>query len=174
MYAGAPRPTRFGEGAAKGWCLIDVQRGAPPVIEHRRSAYRELITISASWYGEVVGPRGESLEPVNDFMVSDGGPKLDLDFPHGASMKLSYDVDESERRAAAAQAELVKEQWLSRGAHSVKLDPQINTVHRVRSEAIQKAKTTTERLHAYWGVRDATPGRSKQILSKLNDLETTS
>ena len=174
VYAGAPRPTRFGEEAAKGWCLIDVQRGAPPVIEHRRSAYRELITVSASWYGEVVGSGGESLEQVNDFQVDDDGLDLDLDFPSGASMKLSYDVDESERRAAGARAEQVKEQWLERGAHSVKLDPQINTVHRVRSEAIQKAKTTTDRLHAYWGVRDAKPGRSKQILSKLNDLETTS
>ncbi|NIR28670.1 MAG: hypothetical protein GWN84_04990, partial [Gammaproteobacteria bacterium] len=45
VYAGAPRPTRFGEEADKGYCIIDVAEGA--TIEHVKSYYRPLVTVRA-------------------------------------------------------------------------------------------------------------------------------
>lgn len=157
VYAGAPRPTRFGEEAPKGYCLVDVERGEAPVIEHRRAPYRELVTFS-------VGPwSADMAAAVAVRCIEDAG--------QGSAIRVQYEVDESQRRQDAEWADDLRACLLKRGAHSVKLDPRVTTTHRVRSEEIRTARTVAERIRAYWSARGGEPARAEHIRSKLSTLE---
>ena len=163
VYAGAPRPTRFGEDAPKGYCLIDVERGKPAKIEHRRTPYRPMVTIGAAW-----GAKLERLTTEEDPSDTEWWTP-----PRGTALRLHYSVSEENRRAAATQAAEIKNLWLDAGAHSVALDPKVTTVHRTRSIEITTARTTSDRVRAYWKVRGAEPARAPQLLAKLEGLEQT-
>jgi exonuclease SbcD len=89
-YPGAPRQTTFGEEGPKGYCLVEINAGEAPTIEHRRSPHRELITIVGEWR--------------DGAMVWTGRPDI---VPTDAFVRLKYAVPESDRvQAAAAAAEL--------------------------------------------------------------------
>jgi hypothetical protein len=94
-----------------------------------------------------------------------------MDIPKGASVRLQYDVGESNRTKASEDAEATRQMCLNAGARSVKLDPRITATTRVRSEKIRTAKTTAEKIEALWEARGERPERSRQILDKLTVLE---
>lgn len=170
-YSGSVRQVTFGESPPRGYCLVDVERGEKPVIEHRQAPGRELITVEAQWVGTELGPFGESIEEINE-LWTEGGPLDKLEsVPSGAIVRLKYHVSDSDRKQAAKQAERAMQRWLDAGVHSVKLDPQVKVTYRVRSEAIQKARTNEERLEAWWGDTSNRPKREKQIKDKLRELE---
>lgn len=171
-YPGSPRATAFGQDDdPKGYSLVEVARGAEPRIEHRVGPARRLVTVEAAWYGEVTGAFGESRERINHMLCGDGSSPNDLAVS-GAAMRLVYHVEESERRAGAEAADRIKSAWIAAGARTVKLDPRIETVHRsVRCEAIREAKSTADRVRAYWTSRLQLPARADSILAKLGEIE---
>ena len=156
VYAGAPRPTRFGEESAKGYCLVGVERDRPPIIEHRRAPYRQLVTLRGEW--------------------SDANPDV-LCFPNattaarGSAFRLVYDTPQDKRGQADVIARAIRDDLLASGAHSVRLDPRVTAIHRVRSETIREARTTADRVRALWAARGEEPSRAVQILEKLSGME---
>lgn len=152
-YAGSYRPTTFGQDESKGYSIVTVEKGEPPKVEHRRAPYRPMITHTIKWLGD-------SLEiPMAASSV-------------GSAVRLVWEVDESNRAKARADAEEIKAGMLRDGIHSVKLDQKISTVHRVRSEEISKARTNTDRIEAWWAARGDRPERAAQMLDKLGELES--
>ncbi len=160
-YAGSPRQCTFGEEGPKGYCLVDVERGREPRIEHRRGPGRDLVTIEAVW-----DPEKDSLRPEG------GGLIEDEPVEPGEAIRLMYAVCEDHKCRAAKQADTARERWISSGAHSVKLDARVIATHRVRSEEIREARTNTDRLAALWASRGSKPGRAEQIIGKLSQLES--
>lgn len=163
VYAGSPRQTNFGESLPKGHCIIDVERGKPPVIEHRQAPGRELVTVRAHMRDNLLC-EAESGSP-----LTDGAGIFTADLE--PIVRLVYEVEESQRHDAAAQADSWRKMWIGSGVHSVKLDARTITTTRVRSEAIREARTNEDRLRAYWEARQETPDRAEAILAKLATLE---
>jgi exonuclease SbcD len=158
VYAGSPRQCVFGENNKKGHCIIDVQRGKLPVIEHRKAPGRELITVDAEWEDNALSTEAGLLD------------KLEA-VQKGTIVRLKYHVPDGDRGQAAEQAERAKQRWLEAGAHSVTLDQRIEATYRVRSEAIREARTNEDRLDAWWGSIGQRPDREKQIKEKLGEIE---
>lgn len=161
-YAGSPRQCNFGEDGPKGYCLVDVEPGKPPVIKHQQSNCRKLITVEAAWHLD----RGH-LEGENSLRI-EGEPTP----PLGAAVRLVYSVSDANRAAARLQDEEAKRLWLSAGVHSVIIDARTISTVRVRSEEIRTTTTTAEKLHAYWNTRGEVPSRADAITSKLALLES--
>lgn len=154
VYAGSPRQTTFGEDKKKGYCLIDVGRGRPPIIEHIQAPGRELVTLSA-----VIGEDGS---------VVSAGSKWPV--PDSAIVRLRYDATESQHKMVDEAMRRYAEIDLK--GRQVKMDPRIRATTRVRSESMSKASTNAQRLDAWWGeALDKAPPRCKQVLSKLSEIE---
>ena len=165
-YGGATRQCTFGEDDMKGYCLVDVEREKPPVIEHRRAPGRGLHTIEAAWPIEA-SPAGHV-----GMLVSDGDVPIEQEpIMAGDIYRLQYAVAESNKTAAAEQASRAMAAWLEAGAHAVKLDPKVIPTTRMRSQEIVTARTTVEKLHALHESRKSVPLRINQIESKLAKLE---
>jgi DNA repair exonuclease SbcCD nuclease subunit len=169
-YAGSPRPTAFpaytGSPRSHGYCLVDVRRGQAPEITHRRTPYRELVTIEASWDTDVGALQGEVGLPLVQVSVSAIA---------GASVRLKYAVTDGHRAAAAEMADQARRAWMDAGAHAVKIDAQTVPTYRLRSTKIQQAQTTADRLRAYWDERGNAPAAADatRLLTKLGELEET-
>jgi exonuclease SbcD len=166
-YAGSPRQTTFGQDALKGYCLVDVERGRPPAIEHRKAPGRELHTIEAAWPVDA-SPAGH----VGILVSESDVPVEEEPVRPGDIYRLTYSVGEDHRQQAAEQADRAKQQWLAAGAHSVKLDPRVTPTYRTRCKAIREARTNGDRVQAWWTSRDGRPPRAAVMLDKLAELET--
>jgi exonuclease SbcD len=151
-YAGAPRQTNFGEEGGKGYSLVTLERGKAPVIEHRPVPSRQLVTITGKWADGAFSAEGEGS-------------------PRGKAVRLTYEVDEAQRVQVSAAAAETREALLAGGAHSVTLDPRMTPASRVRCEAIRTARTTAEKLNAYWTAQGHKPDRAEAITEKLGQLE---
>jgi exonuclease SbcD len=159
-YAGSPRQMTFGEDQLKGYQLVDVQRGKDPRIEFRASPARELVNVNLEWDAETAKLRPDA-----------GEDEAAMANVAGRAIRLRYEVQETSRAQAGEQADALRKTWLESGAHSVKIDATVISTTRVRAEAVAKAKTTAEKLDAYWTAREQRPEREPQILLKLRDLE---
>jgi DNA repair exonuclease SbcCD nuclease subunit len=153
-YAGSPRQTTFGQDTDKGYVLFDLSNGELQYID---APGRRLHTAELSWDGGEL--RGDTVD-------LESGQTL-----VGQSVRIRYTVDSSEAAMAMAEAEKLREKMLAQGAHAVKLEPTVNTTHRVRSEEIQYASTNADRIRAWWSSRNETPARSEHIIAKLGELE---
>lgn len=162
VYAGSPRQMTFGEDATKGYCLVEVSRGSQPSITHIKAPGRELVTIEGGWMPDLGRLTTENDDDETAWWV----PKQP-----GYAMRLVYSVFEENRQAAAEQAEQLKKMWLDAGAHSVKIDARTIATHRIRSEAIEAALSTADKLRSLWTHRGQSPDRSEAILAKLTQLE---
>jgi exonuclease SbcD len=163
-YAGSPRPTAFGQEGPHGYTLIDVDRGRAPVRQFRQAPYRPMVTIEGEWIPYTTN--GADLIDVNIFDWSGA------DCEPGAAVRLQYTVSEDQRVAAGNEAERAKASLLANGAHSVKIDAKVTPVHRVRSEEIREARTTADRIEAWWSSREQRPERAEVILDKLGEIES--
>ena len=150
FYVGSPRQTTFGEDSTKGYCLVDVNKGELPCIEHRKAPGPQLVTVHA--------------EMVDGVLVIPPTTGADI-------MRLVYDVPDSQRQDAARQAAEWSATMRKTGARSVKLDARTITTTRARSHDLHEAKTNTDRLRAYWAARDMTPDRACNIAAKLAEIE---
>jgi exonuclease SbcD len=168
VYAGGIRQCTYGEDPKKGYCLLAIERGRAPVVTHRQGPGRELVTIEAAWPLEP-SPAGNVGKLVSDNDVPIEEEAL---VRPGAALRLVYSVSEDHRQQAAEQADTARQRWLAAGAHGVKVDARIIATHRVRSDEIQAARTTTAKLEALWTSRGQRPASAERLLGKLATLET--
>jgi exonuclease SbcD len=162
-YPGSPRPTAFGQHGPHGYTMVSLGENLPQ-FERITAPHRAMVTIEAEWGKGDVALRtedGNLLE--NHYLVKSPG--------NDQSFRLSYTVDESNRSAAHAQVEVARDRLLAGGAHFVKIDARVTTIHRVRSEAIRDARTTHDRVEAWWASREERPGSADSVLTKLSELE---
>lgn len=143
-YAGSAWQTRWGEDDAKGCLLVDTR------------------------------------DPCNPSAIASPAPRLvdvDLDLysdPHqcnGCHVRLTYRASETERAEAARAAASKRADIMAAGALSCVVNPAIDAVHRARAPEIQTAQTPMDKLRRLWAVREDTPARAAEILSKLNEIE---
>jgi DNA repair exonuclease SbcCD nuclease subunit len=164
-YAGSVRQTDFGEDEVKGYCLVDVEPGRSPIIEHRAIESRRLVTVEAYWEGGLCDGNGNEIPDLDDAQ--------DLINP-GDDLRITYTVPAEVREQAREQAEAAKKWWLKIGAHSVTIAAKTESITRVRSEAVKAARTNAAKLEAYWAARGQRPARCASMLAMLDDLERIS
>jgi len=154
VYPGSPRPTRWGESGDKGFCMIDVVKGEKPEIEFVAAPNRKMVTLVASFEDGEMKYEGEV-----------------QDIPSGTDVRIQYTTDESSQNQAAEAVAAMRDVVIGSGARAVKVVPKIIPTTRVRSEKIMSAKTTEDRVRAWWDDKGSIPEREKQIIEKLNTLE---
>jgi exonuclease SbcD len=154
VYAGSPRQTRFGEDVKKGYCLVDVERGEQPVIEHRCAPGRQLVDLIVGEY------------PDGEIGLLDGTA---CPVPGDAIVRLGYDVREDSRKTMAERVARFATEHLP--GRTARLDPRVVKNARVRSEDMAAATTNADRLKALWKARGQVPERADAILAKLAQLE---
>jgi DNA repair protein SbcD/Mre11 len=170
-YAGAVRQTNFGEDGRKGYCLVDVQPGLKPHIEHRQGPGHSLVTLDYHWGLD------DMVEVGSQALVNDDGTRIDnIDDAQdvassGDAIRIKYEVRSEDREAALAQAEKAKARWLALGMRSVKIDASTIATTRARSQEIRKAKTTADKMEALWSSNGGRPQRATEQIEKLNDIE---
>jgi hypothetical protein len=92
--------------------------------------------------------------------------------PKGAEIRFRYRVASEHRDAAKAAALQLRDLWMSFGAVSVKLEPEIIAETRTRAPEVSLATTLEDQLRAYWHSVSYDPGyRDASIMSKLATLE---
>lgn len=160
-YAGSPRQIDFGEGCDKGYSLVDVIRGKAPVIEHRETPGRRLVTVNYRW---------DDLEASG--LLPDSGEDADVTVG-GALVRLVYEVDDGHREEAARHAAAISEIMKKAGALDIRLEPRVTMADRVRSEEIRVAATDADRLRALWSSRGGAPANAETIMAKLAEIGGT-
>lgn len=152
VYAGSPWRQNFGELEGKGWMAIEVvKRGEERSV---RCGFRELPC--------------RAIETI-DAEFSTLTEALRRDFPEGALVRLRVKLgprDEFNEQAA-------RDFLIGRGAHSVKVEIEVQHEERTRSVDMSKARTNLERILAYWKSTDTIPeaDRVEGIAAKLSQLE---
>jgi DNA repair exonuclease SbcCD nuclease subunit len=110
---------------------------------------------------------GESLTPVGDdaAVTADNLP--------GSEVRLRYSTMSEHRDAAKRVAQMMRDDWMRIGAHSVKLEERVISVARSRAPEVAAAKTTADKLQAFWMAKDDVPEpvRRERLLAKLGELE---
>lgn len=160
-YSGSVRPVTFGQETPKGYCVVEIEHGEVPRIEHRRTPYLEMRTWESRWLTDEVEPRLLLEDPPFSGDISEW-PKSWI------KLRVACAADQQQQAKAAAQ--LIMEHMRAAG-HQVKLVPDIAVVSRVRSEKFVRADTLEEKTRAWWADQGDTPARAEQILEKLRQVE---
>jgi len=160
-YAGSPSAQNFGEqGDRKSYNLITVAPGAAPTCELRFTPARRLVTVDMAWAEQDGKWRWlADTVPLPESMT-DAEVRLRVRVPEAAAATCPVE------RAVARLHEL--------GAHSVQVDKRILPSERVRSEAIGLARTTAEKVGAYWDSLESgqpDPAQRTRALTCLEKLE---
>lgn len=156
-YAGSPSRSSFGEEDEKGYLIVDVESGRPPIVSRRLTPARRFVTVSATWDAAT----GDFTYDKSIARVPNAEVRLRIEIPEEAAATCPLD------RLLARLKEL--------GAVAVKLEPRILPSTRVRSEAITQAVTTIERLRAYWATLNGSEppaDQQERCVEKLVALES--
>lgn len=161
-FAGPPCAQNFGERSDnKGYLLFDLEKpGETARVTPRYTPARRLVTVRAEW-GCVDGRWEWVAEDIPE-------PAVLAD----ADVRLLVQVPE-EAASGCPSAELAT-YLAAQGAHGVRVERRLVPTTRVRSEAIVTARTTAEKLAAYWGtlgVQAPTDAQRTACLARLDDLE---
>ena len=90
----------------------------------------------------------------------------------GAEIRLRVRVSTDHREAARRAALAVREELLSRGAISVKLEEVVIAETRSRTPEVARAVTLPAKLEAFWASKGFAPGdRRDALLGKALELE---
>lgn len=152
-YAGSPWRSNFGETDEKGYLLVDVEAGQPPQVQIRTSPSRRFVTLDATWTGD----RWEQAE----------APDV-----QGAEVRVRCTIPEE--HLATADMAVIETTLRAAGAEAWKIERRTVPTSRVRSEAIIAARTTAEKVQAYWqALGETAPGAEAcdRMLGKLEALE---
>ena len=164
-YAGSPIRQNFGEPEAKGFRLVEVATG------HLRNDFVEL--------------PARKIELFETDLTDVGGSDLDaggslLQIPEniaGSMVRLRYRVRPQDMPFVDEAA--IERDLRAAGAYDVKIEAIIVQENRVRSEMITVARTSFEKIEAYWdakGIRldEATRTRVRAKLEEIESPITTS
>jgi len=152
-YAGSPSRSTFGESDTKGFLLIDVEAGRPPVVHRRLTPARPFVTVDATW----------SLD------TGDGRPGWVWEPPAADGAEVRVRVTLPEEAAATAPVDELESTLRAAGAVDVQIDRRVRPKQQLRCEAIVQAQTEEEMLAAYWSTLPAPPDAATQtrVLAKL-------
>ena len=143
-YSGSPRRVDFGEeGEEKGFLVATLERDQAPQVE----------------FVPIAG------KPMQTIRVTAGMDNLPTVIP-GAEVRVIFELTETQR--AQLDANDVMKRIQADQAHSIKTEYRIESESRVRSEAIQSAKTDRDRLLAYFAQLDPPVPEAEAI--RLTDL----
>lgn len=155
-YSGSPSRSTFGETDEKGYLVVDVAPGEPPIVNRRRTPARRFCTLKAKWEnGALAWEKPEDLERVGNAEVR-------------------VQVEYAEEDAATAPLEAIEAEMRTRGAVDVKLQKKPVPRIRVRCEEILTAKTLEDKARAYWGSLNGAapaPEQQERCLAKLGELQ---
>ena len=136
---GSPSRSNFGETDEKGYLVVDVEPGRPPIVHRRLTPARRFVTVDASYMLD----RGDG-RPGWNWVA----PEVD-----GAEVRIRTTVPEA-AMATADPDELTD--WLrAAGAVDVKVDPRMIPKQEIRCAAIVEAKTLVDQVVTYWGQPEA-------------------
>lgn len=157
-YSGSPSAQDFGATDAKGYCLVDLEPGLAPTVEHRPTPSRKLVTLHVRWNAEAHAFEPQDPEP----------PACE-----GAEVRVRVELGEDD--VAACPLEQIEQMARSSGAHAVVVERRVVPKARVRSEAIAAAVTLPDQITAYFdslGASGPDAAQRQRALAKLADLET--
>ncbi len=151
-FCGSPRRVDHGEEEeTKGYLIWTVDRGQPPILEFRPTPVRAMETIEID-LGDPFSMEGKQFTP-------------------GSQARLVLKIAEEDLPSLDLPRLLAQ---LGAEAHSdLKIDKRITPKTRVRSEAIQEAKTDAARLQCYLEGVAAEPATIRRVQAKLESLTTT-
>jgi len=153
-YPGSPTAQSFGEREQKGYIIATIRPEHPttPLVDFRPTPARQLVTVDARWDGV-------------RFEIDDTA------IPAGVEVRVRLAVPE-EHAGTVPTGEL--EARFGAEAHRVVVERKLVPLQRVRSAAIQAARTNAERLAAWWETLGAqAPGDEtrQRLLGRLALLE---
>lgn len=154
VYPGSPRRCNFGESEAKCYVVIEFDGQRLVGWERVETPCTPMLLLESTWQGDC-------------FTVPDADVSA-----VGAEIRFRYRVDSDKREAALAAAKRLRDHWLSVGAVSVKLEPEVIAVTRSRAPEVAKASSLREQLEELWRSKGFEPGsRREPLLDKLVVLE---
>ena len=156
-YAGSPNAQDFGAIDDKGYLIVDLQKGSEPQVHRRYTPSRKMVTVGAEWKADEEGRFGWVLDTT--------------EVPAGAEVRVRAVMPESQR--GTCERERLEEILTAAGAHAVKVEPKVIPTNRVRSEAIGHARTSAERIQAYWdslGAGAPTAEDRARCIEKLTEI----
>lgn len=155
VYPGSPRRTAFGESESKGYVIAEFNGRDLVGWERIETPATPMVHLLAEY--------------VDDNLV----PHPDWPSVEGAEVRLRYNVESRHREAAKDRGLALRDELLSQGAISVKLEEQIVVEHRTRAPGVATATTLADKLERLWESKAFDPGERKDaLLGKVNQLET--
>ncbi len=157
VYAGSPWRQNFGEPEDKGWMAVEVAKhGEERSVRggFRELPCREIVTIDTT-PGEGVASFADRFERATIASGALVRVRVKLG-PHD-----TFDEDQA------------RQILMNRGAHSVKVEIEVQHDERVRSVGMENARTNLERILAYWKSTDTIPeaARAEGVAAKLSQIE---
>lgn len=161
-YAGSTEAMNFGEPETKSFNLVEFYGGkfvsneAIPIEASRRIILLELS------YAEALDVASRRLDMTHPKTIA----AREAD---GALVRVRYQVAPED--LATIRTEDLSSYFCL--AESVKVEARIIVEKRVRSELIAEAKTTRDKMSAYWAAKNNAPGAATQaaIFEKIEELE---
>lgn len=162
VYPGSPRRTSFGEFEDKGYAWLDVNADEPDVsVRFVVAPATPMVHLNATFRdGRLHVEEPGSMSPPNDV--------------RGAEIRLRYSVTSDQRDAARAAADKWRGEAIAAGAVSVRVEEVVATTVRARAPEIAEARSTADKLDAYWNARKLVPEaeRRERLRSQLSQIET--
>ena len=156
-YSGSPERHNFGEDEPKGWNLVEFNgRDLAGVEFVELESARAIALLDADWTAEAGA----------EFSVYPAPP-----FDRGALVRFRYRIEPD--KLGEVDEAAIRERYLAAGAQSVTFEAVLAHRERIRSDEIATARTTFEKIEAYWaatGVKVDVPTRVR-VKQKLVELE---
>lgn len=162
-YAGSPWPTDHAEvEAGKGWLLVELRPGQSPLVERRALKSWRMLTLDYRWAELDDGRPGWTHQPTAEQLAA-------VDARTEVRMRLVVPQQWVESCPWADHVARISERALRVAAERT-----IEPVLRMRAPAVATARTTRDKLAAYWTTLGTAPSDSEQAaaLGCLADLET--
>lgn len=160
-YSGSPIRHNFGEPEAKGWNLVTIRDGQWVSTEFRELPARRIVLLEEDF-----------TQGVPEWWTRPGPLQLPTSaLVPGALVRLRYKVTPA--LMELVNVDMLKVILIQAGAVDVKLEAQVEHSDRVRSEAITQARSTWERIAAYWQEKGITfdPETTSRLRERLGALE---
>lgn len=154
-YSGSPTRQTFGEPEPKGWVGVTIADGV---------ARSELYELPCKLRETVVAQ-----------FDADAKAWTLPDFSGGGKLRVMLTLSEDEGPRAGIIIDQLRRLAVERGAETVRVNAQVNRSGRVRAREILDARSTFERVRAYWSSRRIEPDEKTALAveRELIELEAT-
>ncbi|MCW5893321.1 MAG: hypothetical protein KIT14_22635 [bacterium] len=157
--AGSPNRSKFDETDEKGYLIVDVEAGMPPLVHRRLTPARRFVTVDAKWAQTPDGTWGWERDDVDAAALDGAEVRVRVAIPEEAWSTCPVADLEAEFGALAVD---------------VQVDRSIVPTVRTRSEEIRTARTTADKVNAWWdslGETGPAPEQRERALRWLPRIE---